>query len=176
MNATDCEHGARCNNPKENAKIVFEKRNGAIIFGASGIRPKAIPEVDAHANGLAKRLLAAYTGHESDLENPVKINAAIIDNGLAAVKHLCPNLDIVSLQTGGKETHERRFNIEDGDSVSWEMKWRSICSYFGLNGIGPPAQLTSQTLGINCLIAQKDKWPNWVVTNGLERGALGNVD
>ncbi|KAK1470025.1 hypothetical protein CMEL01_01792 [Colletotrichum melonis] len=103
MNATDCEHGARCNNPKENAKIVFEKRNGAIIFGASGIRPKAIPEQStAHANGLAKRLLAAYTGHESDLENQVKINAAIIDNGLAAVKHLCPNLDIVSLQTGGK--------------------------------------------------------------------------
>ncbi|KAK1474775.1 SirQ [Colletotrichum cuscutae] len=96
MNATDCEHGARCNNPKENAKIVFEKRNGAIIFGASGIQSTA------HANGLAKRLLAAYTGHESDLENPVKTNAAIIDNGLTAVKHLCPNLEIVSLQTGGK--------------------------------------------------------------------------
>ncbi|KAK0368905.1 hypothetical protein CLIM01_13738 [Colletotrichum limetticola] len=57
---------------------------------------------------LSQRLMVlhlyfiAYTGHESDLENPVKINAAIIDNGLAAVKHLCPNLDIVSLQTGGK--------------------------------------------------------------------------
>ncbi|KAK1525683.1 uncharacterized protein CCOS01_08101 [Colletotrichum costaricense] len=115
-------------------------------------RPKAIPEVV-----VLHLYVTAYTGHESDLENPVKINAAIIDNGLAAVKHLCPNLEIVSLQTGGKETHERPLNIEDGDSVSWEMKWRSICSYFGLNGIGPPEQLTSQTFGINCLIARKDK-------------------
>ncbi|UQC84011.1 uncharacterized protein CLUP02_09507 [Colletotrichum lupini] len=97
MNATDCEHGARSNNPKENAKIVFEKRNGAIIFGASGIRPKVIPEVV-----LLHLYVTADTGHESDLENPVKINAAIIDNGLEAVKHLCPNLEIVSLQTGGK--------------------------------------------------------------------------
>ncbi|KAK1477292.1 hypothetical protein CTAM01_15216 [Colletotrichum tamarilloi] len=60
-------------------------------------RPKATPEVV-----VLHSYVTAYTGHESDLENPVKINAAIIDNGLAAVKHLCPNLEIVSLQTGGK--------------------------------------------------------------------------
>ncbi|KAK1725203.1 uncharacterized protein BDZ83DRAFT_719430 [Colletotrichum acutatum] len=50
------------------------------------------------------------------------------------------------------KTHERPFNVGDGDSVSWEMKWRLVCQYFGLDG------------------------PDWVFANGLERGALENVN
>lgn len=75
-----------------------------------------------------------------------------------------------------EETHERSFNIGDGDSVSWEMKWRLICRYFGLNGVDPQGQLTNQVFGIDWLIVQKDKWSDWVLANGLERGSLENVN
>ncbi|KAK7442900.1 hypothetical protein Landi51_09448 [Colletotrichum acutatum] len=55
------------------------------------------------------------------------------------------------------KTHERPLNVGDGDSVSWEMKWRLVCQYFGLDGVGPQDQSTSQAFGIDWIIAQKDE-------------------
>lgn len=56
------------------------------------------------------------------------------------------------------------------------MKWRLVCQYFGLDGVGPQDQPASQAFGIDWLIAQKDGWPDWVLANGLEQGALENVN
>ncbi|KAF4883145.1 Short chain dehydrogenase sirQ [Colletotrichum fructicola] len=44
----------------------------------------------------------AYTGHGTTPENLVELNSAIVDNALMAVNVLCPNVNFVSLQTGGK--------------------------------------------------------------------------
>ncbi|KXH25574.1 hypothetical protein CNYM01_00355 [Colletotrichum nymphaeae SA-01] len=74
------------------------------------------------------------------------------------------------------KTHERSSYVRDGNSFSWEMKWRLVCQYFGLDGVGPQDQPASQAIGIDWLIAQRDGWPDWVLANGLEQGALENVN
>lgn len=71
-----------------------------------------------------------------------------------------------------EKTHGRSFNVGDGQSVSWEVKWPIVCNYFGLKGIGPTMRPEEELRGIDWLIAQKDFWPGWVEENGLRRNTL----
>jgi nucleoside-diphosphate-sugar epimerase len=71
-----------------------------------------------------------------------------------------------------ERVREQRFNICNGDVVSWEQEWPKLCAYFGLKGVGPDASKLSGTAWVE---ANKDKWADWIKSNGLHEGTLDAV-
>ncbi|KAH7018768.1 hypothetical protein EDB80DRAFT_699362 [Ilyonectria destructans] len=74
-----------------------------------------------------------------------------------------------------EKVHGRSFNIGDGKSVSWEMKWPIVCAYFGLTGVGPPAKIGGQAQGKEWLMAHKHSWSTWTKENGLGAKSLDDA-
>ena len=65
----------------------------------------------------------------------------------------------------------RSFNISDGKAQSWKMVWSGICSYFGLNGVGPLESYTG-LLGEEWVKSQQPKWKGWISKYGLREDLL----
>ncbi|KAF6241297.1 hypothetical protein HO173_000007 [Letharia columbiana] len=63
----------------------------------------------------------------------------------------------------------KAFNIADGEVVTWEQVWPSICHWFGLKGVGPDP---SKKTGAEWVQDRKGQWGKWVKENGLKVGAL----
>ncbi|KPM39559.1 hypothetical protein AK830_g6999 [Neonectria ditissima] len=139
----------------------------------SEIRPSYLPGFVPHYNGMNIALsLGLYLSFYRSQNGPHAIcpfpgtaeswTALHTDSfqDLVARFHI-----FVSLKP--EKSHGRSFNVGDGISVSWEMKWPAICGYFGLKGVGPPAEATEQVRGKEWLTAQKDSWLTWTQKNDL---------
>ena len=70
-----------------------------------------------------------------------------------------------------EEVRERAFNVADGEAVSWAQVWPGICSYFGLEGVGP-SSAGGKAAGVEWLKSRQPQWGEWVRKNGLKEGAL----
>lgn len=77
----------------------------------------------------------------------------------------------VFLSMQGEKSAGRSFNIADNDGVTWESTWDGICSYFGLNGVGPNDN-PHFIQGEKWVIEQRSSWEAFEQDHGLKKGTI----
>ena len=78
----------------------------------------------------------------------------------------------VSMQ--GDKTAGQSVNVADNEGVSWESTWSGICSYFGLEGVGPVEDPTFSQ-GETWVVDQKLQWESWEEKHGLRKGTVAQA-
>ena len=71
----------------------------------------------------------------------------------------------------GDKTAGQSFNFADNDGVTWESTWPGICSYFGLNGVGPVDD-PSFPQGEQWVMMERPNWAKWEEDHGLKTGII----
>jgi hypothetical protein len=71
-------------------------------------------------------------------------------------------------------TNGAAFNIGDSEGIRWKSVWPELCAYFGLQGVGPRDAATDKDklVGLEWILARKEKWGIWVEENGLNDGFI----
>jgi len=97
--------------------------------------------------------LAAYRSLHTDTSQDILARFHVFAS-------LCPD------KTGGMA-----FNVADGDVITWEDKWPSVCAYFGLKGVGPD-ETHSRPTGTQWIKEHRADWDKWVAENDLRKGIM----
>lgn len=85
-------------------------------------------------------------------------------------------VEIYTALNQGKVGNGSRFNIADGETVSWADVWPGLCSYFGLKGVGSDDndEASSKKSALEELFnTHKATWDDKVVKkHGLKSGVV----
>jgi hypothetical protein len=69
-----------------------------------------------------------------------------------------------------EKTHERAFNVVDGQATTWEEVWPQLCAYFGLKAKPPASDAIFDV--VKWMEEHRDRWPQFTAKHQLKSGAF----
>jgi hypothetical protein len=70
------------------------------------------------------------------------------------------------------------FNIADDEVVTWkDGLWKDVCSYFGLEGVGPETASieSARPQGVEWVMASRDEWSSFIQSNDIRADVFEKV-
>jgi hypothetical protein len=129
----------------------------------------------AHLLGLYLSFYRFVEGDDAKITYPGPLSAYKATHTDTSQDILAHFHIFASLHDDFEGLNGRSFNIGNGDTVSWELKWSLVCKYFGLHGIGPNEDDKKPT-GVNWIREHKDKWRSWEESSGVPPGTMSKTD